>query len=57
MYHEKERCQSSFYGKSKWEENEIRVQVRAGAMLRACDEIGIYVMDELADMWERLKFD
>lgn len=57
MYHEKERCQSSFYGKSKWEENEIRVQVRAGAMLRACDEIGIYVMDEFADMWERLKFD
>ena len=57
MYQEKERCQSSFYGKSKWEGNEIRVQVRAGAMLRACDEIGIYVMDEFADMWEQLKFD
>ena len=57
MYQEKERCQSSFYGKGKWEGNEIRVQVRAGAMLRACDEIGIYVMDEFADMWEQLKFD
>lgn len=27
----------------------------APAMLRACDEIGMYVMDELSDMWNRLK--
>lgn len=25
------------------------------AMLRACDEIGVYVMDETFDMWNRLK--
>ena len=27
----------------------------APAMLRACDEIGMYVMDETFDMWNRLK--
>ena len=27
----------------------------ASAMLRACDEIGMYVMDETFDMWNRLK--
>ena len=27
----------------------------APAMLRACDEIGMYVMDETFDMWDRLK--
>ncbi len=26
----------------------------APAMLRACDEIGMYVMDETFDMWNRL---
>lgn len=29
----------------------------APAMLRACDEIGMYVMDELTDMWNRPKSD
>ena len=29
----------------------------APAMLRACDEIGMYVMDETFDMWNRLKSD
>lgn len=29
----------------------------APAMLRACDEIGIYVMDETFDMWDRCKSD
>lgn len=27
----------------------------APAMLRACDELGVYVMDETFDMWNRLK--
>ncbi len=27
----------------------------AEAMLRACDELGVYVMDELTDMWNRMK--
>lgn len=30
-------------------------QPMAPAMLRACDEIGMYVMDEAFDMWNRLK--
>ena len=29
----------------------------APAMLRACDEIGMYVMDETFDMWNRMKSD
>ncbi|MCD7818310.1 MAG: DUF4982 domain-containing protein [Lachnospiraceae bacterium] len=29
----------------------------APAMLKACDEVGIYVMDEFSDMWNRLKSD
>lgn len=29
----------------------------APAMLRACDELGMYVMDELCDMWNRMKSD
>lgn len=29
----------------------------APAMLRACDELGMYVMDELSDMWDRMKSD
>ena len=29
----------------------------APAMLRACDVLGMYVMDEMSDMWNRLKSD
>ena len=29
----------------------------APAMLRACDELGMYVMDETFDMWDRCKSD
>ncbi len=29
----------------------------APALLRACDELGVYVMDELSDMWTRCKSD
>lgn len=29
----------------------------APSMLRACDELGMYVMDEICDMWNRLKSD
>ncbi len=32
-------------------------QPMAPAMLRACDQVGIYVMDELSDMWDRCKSD
>ncbi|BBF42782.1 beta-galactosidase [Lachnospiraceae bacterium KM106-2] len=39
--------------------NAIRMshQPIAPAMLRACDEIGVYVMDETFDMWTRAKSD
>ena len=29
----------------------------APALLRACDELGVYVMDEFSDMWQRAKND
>ena len=29
----------------------------SGELLRACDELGMYVMDEFSDMWTRLKGD
>lgn len=29
----------------------------APALLRACDELGVYVMDEFTDMWNRAKSD
>ncbi len=32
-------------------------QSMAPAMLRACDQVGLYVMDEFADMWDRAKSD
>ncbi|MCD7814702.1 MAG: DUF4982 domain-containing protein, partial [Lachnospiraceae bacterium] len=32
-------------------------QPMAPAMLKACDEVGIYVMDEFSDMWNRMKSD
>jgi len=32
-------------------------QPMAPAMLKACDEVGIYVMDEFSDMWNRAKSD
>ncbi|MCD8084731.1 MAG: DUF4982 domain-containing protein [Clostridiales bacterium] len=32
-------------------------QPMAPAMLRACDQVGLYVMDEFADMWDRAKSD
>lgn len=39
--------------------NAIRIshQPISQSMLRACDELGIYVMDELCDMWNRCKSD
>ena len=30
-------------------------QPMAQAMLKACDELGVYVMDEFSDMWNRMK--
>ncbi|MCD7749701.1 MAG: DUF4982 domain-containing protein [Oscillospiraceae bacterium] len=32
-------------------------QPMAPAMLRACDQVGLYVMDEFSDMWDRCKSD
>ncbi|MCD8190394.1 MAG: DUF4982 domain-containing protein [Clostridiales bacterium] len=32
-------------------------QGMAPAMLRACDQVGLYVMDEFVDMWDRAKSD
>ncbi|MCD7821112.1 MAG: hypothetical protein LUG64_02755 [Clostridiales bacterium] len=32
-------------------------QSMAPAMLRACDQVGLYVMDEFVDMWDRAKSD
>lgn len=39
--------------------NAVRMshQPAAPAWLRACDEVGLYVMDELTDMWNRCKTD
>jgi beta-galactosidase len=39
--------------------NAVRIshQPAAPAWLKACDELGLYVMDELTDMWNRCKSD